>query len=95
MIGPLKASTRWRVTEFDPPHRQVHAGEGIATAKEMAVIIELAPTGPNTHLTLTVRYTPRFGVIGDVIDRAIAGQLRRAQQRSVNAFAALVAREQS
>lgn len=93
--GPWKASTHWRVTEFDAPHRQVHAGEGVATAKDMAVIIELAPSGPNTHFTLTIRYTPRFGFIGAVIDRAIAGKLRRAQQRSANAFAALVAREHS
>ena len=93
--GPWKASTHWRVTEFDVPHRQVHVGEGVATAKDMAVIIELAPSGPSTHFTLTIRYTPRFGVIGAVVDRAIAGKLGRAQQRSADAFAALVAREHS
>lgn len=93
--GPWKASTHWRVTEFDAPRRQVHAGEGVATAKDMAVIIELAPSGPNTHLTLTIRYTPRYGVIGAVIDRGIAGKLRRAQQRSANTFAALVVRDHS
>lgn len=93
--GPWKASTHWRVTEFDAPHRQVHAGEGVATAKDMAVIIELAPSGPNTLFTLTIRYTPRFGVIGAALDRAIAGTLRRAQQRSADAFAALVAQELS
>lgn len=93
--GPWTASTHWRVTEFDAPHRQVHAGEGVATARDMAVIIELAPSGQDTHFTLTIRYTPRFGVFGAVIDRAIAGKLKRAQQRSANAFAALVARKQS
>ena len=59
------------------------------------MIIELAPSGPDTHLTLTIRYTPRFGAIGAVIDRAIAGKMRRAQQRSANAFAALVAHDHS
>ena len=93
--GPWKALTHWRVTEFDPPRRQVHEGEGVVTAEGMAVIIETTPVGPNTRLTITIRYTPRFGVIGAVIDRAIAGKLRRAQQRSANAFAALVVRDHS
>lgn len=91
--GPWKTTTRWRITEFEAPHRQVHAGEGVATAKDMALVIELVPSGSSTHLTMTLRYTPRFGVIGAVMDRAIAGRVRSAQQRSANAFAALVARE--
>jgi hypothetical protein len=44
-------------------------------------------------MALTVRYTPRFGPVGAVIDRAIAGEMTRAQQRSVEAFAVLVAGE--
>jgi hypothetical protein len=59
----------------------------------MAVIIELAPEGVNTHLTLTLRYTPRFGVVGAVIDGAVKGSIRRSQERSVQALAALVAKE--
>ena len=93
--GPWKAATHWRVTEFDPPRRQVHDGEGVATAQGMAVVIELTSAGENTHLTLTIRYAPRFGPIGAIIDAAVRGSLRRAQQRSAEAFAALVARESS
>lgn len=91
--GPWKATTHWRVTEFEPPRRQVHEGDGVVTAKGMGVIIELAPAGDNTHLTLTIRYRPRFGAVGALIDRAVAGKLKRAQQRSADAFAALVARD--
>jgi uncharacterized protein YndB with AHSA1/START domain len=95
IAGPWKSVTRWRVTEFDPPRRQVQQGEGVSTAKEMAVIIELAPVGQETHFTLTVRYTPRFGPVGALIDRAVRGSITRSQNRSAREFAALVARENS
>ena len=95
IAGPWKSVTRWRVTEFDPPRRQVQQGEGVSTAKSMAVIIELSPAGQDTNFTLTVRYTPRFGPVGALIDRAVRGSIARSQQRSARAFAALVAREKS
>jgi uncharacterized protein YndB with AHSA1/START domain len=59
IAGPWKSVTRWRVTEFNPPRRQVQEGEGVSTAKNMAVIIELSPAGQDTNFTLTVRYTAR------------------------------------
>jgi uncharacterized protein YndB with AHSA1/START domain len=93
IAGPWKSVTRWRVTEFDPPRRQVQEGEGVTTATDMAVIIELSPSGEDTNFTLTVRYTPKFGPIGALIDRAVRGSITRSQQRSANAFAELVARE--
>ena len=55
VAGPWKSVTRWRVTEFDPPRRQVQQGEGVSTATSMAVIIELSPAGQDTNFTLTVR----------------------------------------
>jgi uncharacterized protein YndB with AHSA1/START domain len=33
IAGPWKSVTRWRVTEFDPPQRQVQQGQGVSTAK--------------------------------------------------------------
>jgi uncharacterized protein YndB with AHSA1/START domain len=93
IAGPWKSVTRWRVTQFDPPWRQVQAGEGVTTATGMAVIIELSPAGEGTNFTLTVRYTPRFGPLGALIDRAVRGSIARSQQRSAAAFAALVTRE--
>ena len=95
IAGPWKSVTRWRVTEFDPPRRQVHEGDGVSTAKGMAVIIELSPAGQDTNFTLTVRYTPRFGPAGSLIDRAVRGSITRSQQRSARAFAALAGREKS
>jgi hypothetical protein len=74
---------------------QVQEGEGVSTAKNMAVIIELSPAGQDTSFTLTVRYKPRFGPVGALIDRAVRGSIARSQQRSAGAFAALVTRENS
>ena len=85
IAGPWKSVTRWRVTEFDPPRRQVQQGEGVSTAKGMAVIIELSAVGQDTNFTLTVRYTPRFGPVGALIDRAVRGSITRSQQRSARA----------
>jgi len=68
---------------------------GVSTAKNMTVIIELSPVGRDTDFTLSVRYTPRFGPIGALIDRSVRGSITRSQQRSAKAFAALVARETS
>ena len=93
IAGPWKLVTRWRVTQFDPPRRQVQHGEGVSTAKGMAVIMELTTVGQDTSFTLTIRYTPRFGPIGALIDRAVRSSITRSQQRSAGAFAALVARE--
>ncbi|MGA7173473.1 MAG: SRPBCC family protein [Candidatus Dormiibacterota bacterium] len=93
--GPWKAVTRWRITEFDSPRRQVHAGEGIVTASGMSLVLEITPIGEGTQFTSTIRYTPRFGILGAVIDRATEAGLTRAQQRSARVFAALVAREAS
>jgi len=78
IAGPWKSVTRWRVTEFDPPRRQVQQGEGVSTAKDMAVIIELSPAGQDTNFTLTLRYTPRFGPLGALIDRVISRTLAYA-----------------
>jgi hypothetical protein len=69
--------------------------EGISTSKDTAVIIELSPAGQDTNFTLTVRYMPRFGPVGALIDRVVRGSITRSQQRSAQAFAALVARENS
>jgi uncharacterized protein YndB with AHSA1/START domain len=90
IAGPWKAKTRWRVTEFEPPRRQVHAGEGVAIATDMTVAIELLPAGDETQYTLTVRYTPKFGVVGAIVDAAVRGTIKRSQQRSAEVLARLV-----
>ena len=91
--GPWKTATHWRVTEFKPPTRQVHEGDGVITERGMALVMELTPKGEGTHFTVMLRYTPRFGALGVALDHVVEGSLTRAQQRSAHVFADIVARE--
>jgi uncharacterized protein YndB with AHSA1/START domain len=93
--GPWKTATHWRVTEFDAPTRQVHAGKGLITARGMGLVMETAPAGGSTRFTMTLRYTPRFGRLGAALDRLVAGSVTRAQQRSAQTFAEIVEHEQA
>jgi len=93
IAGPWKAVTRWRVTEFDPPTHQVHLGDGVAMARNMRLEIDLTPVGDSgTRVSLTVRYTPKFGPMGALINLAIRRSIARSQQRSIDAFASMVGR---
>lgn len=86
IAGPWKARTQWRIAEFEPLRRQVHEGNGVPTARNMTVIIDVKPLDEGTMVTLTIRYTPRFGILGTAIDRMTEGSIRRAQERSVQAL---------
>jgi uncharacterized protein YndB with AHSA1/START domain len=93
IAGPWKATTHWRITEFEAPRRQVHEGEGVPTSKDMKLTLELSREGEKTRFVNTLQYTPRFGAFGAVLDRAVRGSITRSQQRSVDALAALIAKE--
>jgi uncharacterized protein YndB with AHSA1/START domain len=93
IAGPWKATTHWRITEFEAPRRQVHEGTGVPTNKEMKLILELSPEGEKTKFVNTLQYTPRFGVFGAALDRVVRGSIAHSQQRSVDALAALIAKE--
>ena len=43
ILGPWKATTRWTVTEYEAPRRQVHRGTGLPLTAEFDVIFELTP----------------------------------------------------
>jgi len=62
-------------------------------ATGLALLLELKPSGDSTELTITYRYTPRFGALGDLIRRAVVGTVTRSPRRSADAVAAIVARE--
>ena len=94
IAGPWKAKTSWKVSEFEAPRRQVHDGEGVPTMEGLAVVLELTPSGETgTELTISYRYTPKFGALGALMDSAARGTVARAQRRSVDAVAAIFARE--
>jgi uncharacterized protein YndB with AHSA1/START domain len=50
--GPLKTATHWRISEFKPPTRQVHEGDGLVTAHGMELVMETLPNGESTEFTM-------------------------------------------
>ena len=96
ILGPWKAKTRWTVTEFEPPRRQVHRGEGLPLTGEFHVTTEVTPIGEDAcEFTIRLHGTSSGGPIGALFARAMAGQVERDNRRSAENFARLAARELS
>lgn len=93
LVGPWKARTRWTVTEYEPPRRQVHRGEGIPLAKEFFVEFELTPAGGGTEVRQTITGHPAAGPLGTAFFRALRGQTERENRKSMENFAELARRE--
>jgi len=92
IMGPWRAKTQWTVVEFDPPRRQVHRSEDAPFASESLVIIDVAPSGDGSEVTMTLRLTPSLGVLGAGVLRLRKSQTRKDNERSVRRFADLAAR---
>jgi carbon monoxide dehydrogenase subunit G len=87
ILGPWKAKTRWTVTEFDPPRRQVHRGEGIPMAKSFEVVMEVRPQEGASEVTLTLRAETGLGPLGSAFAALQKGDLDKGNRRSVEALA--------
>ena len=92
IMGPWRAKTRWTVVEFDAPRRQVHRSEDVPFASESLVIIDVAPSGDGSEVTMTQRATPSLGVLGAGVLRLRKSQTRKDNERSVRRFAELATR---
>src|SRR4051812_3711093 len=93
ILGPWKASTTWRVVEHEPPRRSVHTTGDIPLSSRFDVVMEVAPEGDASEVTMTLRGEPALGPIGAVFARLMQGQVERDNRRSVEAFAELATRE--
>src|SRR3954470_320810 len=93
ILGPWKASTTWRVAGHEPPRRSVHTTGDIPLSSRFEVVMEVAPEGDASEVTLTLRGEPAVGPIGAVFARLMQGQVERDNRRSVEAFAELATRE--
>ena len=92
ILGPWKARTRWTVTEFDAPRRQVHRGEGIPMAKYFEVVMEVAPVGEASasEVTITLRGETGLGPLGAAFAALQRGQVEKDNRKSADNFALLV-----
>jgi carbon monoxide dehydrogenase subunit G len=93
VLGPWRAKTHWRVVEHEAPRRSVHSTGDIPLSSHFEVVMEVAPEGDASRVTLTLRGQPAFGPVGAVFARLMRGQVDRDNRRSVEAFAELATRE--
>jgi uncharacterized protein YndB with AHSA1/START domain len=93
IAGPWRAKTRWTVVEFDPPHRQVHRSEDIPIASEFLVVIEVAPSGDGSEITIVLQARSSLGFLGSFACRLLKRQTPRNNERTVHNLAELAARE--
>jgi uncharacterized protein YndB with AHSA1/START domain len=92
IMGSWRARTRWTLIEFDPPNRQVHRSEDTPFASESLVIIDLAPSGDGSQVTVTLRLSPSLGALGTSVLGLRKSQTRKDNERSVRKLAELAAR---
>ena len=79
--GPFNTESEWRITEFDPPRRQIHRGNlGIV---QPVLTLELDPADGYTRAHQTVDYElfPQLGPLGWLLERLF---VHRLMQRSLN-----------
>jgi carbon monoxide dehydrogenase subunit G len=93
ILGPWKANTKWRVVDHEPPRRTRHETGDIPLSSRFQVIMEVAPEGDGSRVTLTLRGEPSMGPLGVVFASLMRGQVDRDNRRTVEAFAELAARE--
>jgi carbon monoxide dehydrogenase subunit G len=93
VVGPWKAKTHWRVVEHDAPRRSRHETGDIPLSSHFQVVMEVAPEGDASRVTMTLRGEPALGPVGAVFARIMHGQVERDNRRSVEAFAELATRE--
>jgi hypothetical protein len=93
VLGPWRAKTQWRVVEHDAPRRSVHSTGDIPLSSHFEVVMEVAPEGDASRVTMTLRGQPALGPVGAVFARLMRGQVDRDNRRSVEAFAELATRE--
>lgn len=91
IMGPWRAKTRWTVAEFDAPRRQVHRSEDIPFTSEFLVIIDVAPSGDGSEVSVTLRATPSLGTLGASFLRLLKSRTRRDNERTVQKLAQLAA----
>jgi len=88
ILGPWKARTKWRVTEFAQGRRQVHESEDVPLVKRFFVVMELEPEGDASLFTLTLR-ADGAGLFGKLMRPGV----ERDNRKTVEQFAELARRE--
>ena len=94
LLGPWKARTSWRVTEYTPHRRQVHVSTDVPLAKSFEVVMELEPHDQGTLFVVTLNAQPSLGPLGAVMARLMRGVVDAENRKTVANVADLVARRE-
>jgi uncharacterized protein YndB with AHSA1/START domain len=89
ILGPWKARTRWTVSEYDAPRRQVHTSSDLPLLRRMDIVMELEPQGDVTRFTLTLRGEPALGPLGAAFGRLMQPKVARDNRRTLAALQTL------
>lgn len=92
ILGRWKARTQWRVTEFEAPRRQVHVSGDVPLARVFQVVMEVAPEGEGSRVTVTLR-GEMSGRLGGLFGKGMRPTVERNNRRTVEQFAELARRE--
>jgi uncharacterized protein YndB with AHSA1/START domain len=97
VLGPWTARSTWRVLSADPPRHTIHEGTGIPLARHLRLECTLWPEpgaeGAGTRYRHLISYEPTFGLLGILINAAVAPSLRRDGRRTVQRLKVLAESE--
>ena len=83
VIGPWRATSQWRITEYDEGRRMVHSCTDLPLTRDFRVTMEITPAGTGTRVTMTLRAEESLGPIGWLFGRAMAPSVSRDNRRSL------------
>ena len=85
--GPFKSVSEWRITEFDPPHRQVHVGD--LGVMKMTFAFEIEPTERGTLVRQKGDFCmmPSFRPLGLLLEALFLRRQMESSLRSTHANA--------
>jgi uncharacterized protein YndB with AHSA1/START domain len=92
VLGFFTATITWRVVDLEEEHRIVFEGSGVPTIGGLGFAVVLEPAEGSTEFTLTLWYTPKYGVLGSVIEFLAHGGVNADHKRSARTFAILAER---
>jgi carbon monoxide dehydrogenase subunit G len=83
ILGPWKAHSHWRVTEFEDGRRMVHTSDDIPLARDFHVVMEVLPTDTGSRVTISLDAAERFGPLGWLFARAMTPRVRKDNEESL------------
>ncbi len=81
--GPFESVSRWRITLWSPPRRQVHVGT--MPAMEGTLTIDLTPTDGGTHYRQSMKFVflPKLRPVGHLLERLFLRRMLEADFRRI------------